>query len=296
MRRPSPTRQQGFGLLAFVILSAMLAFSLVVGYSGVLTRTQANQLLSNQQKYLASAKSNIAAFYARNAFQLDKSSMSNPVSIEDVLAGANVHGRSGMQAELSRVLQAPDGTNYRVIALWMPSDTDESNPPDIERFRTTGKFERCANMGAACAPRAFEVFDSTELQRELAKKTIARLQRVALKAQSYFKARTLQDPEKNVSVNYFRKPNGACEVMPLDLGCLDTYTPLAQPGPNGTLTESKVAKHLALSPDEMVSAWGLPIEASNLQDSVTDDSPYTMAFRAANPTGGYFTIKAVQQF
>jgi uncharacterized protein YceK len=52
MRRPGPLRQQGFGLLAFAMLLAIIAFSLVVGYAGVLTRTEANQYSAKRGKYL----------------------------------------------------------------------------------------------------------------------------------------------------------------------------------------------------------------------------------------------------
>lgn len=296
MRRPSPQRQQGFGLLLFVVITAILAFSIVIGYSGVLTRTQANRLVVNQQRYLTEARTQVLTFYERHAFSLDQQSLSNPVSAEDLLNGANVRARYGMQAALSKVLVTPEGLRYRAMALWLPSDTDGSNPPDLGRFLETGQFVSCANGSADCAPRNYVVFDSAEIQRELARQTQARLERVAMKAQSYFKARLLQDPERNVSVNYFRAPTaGNCMVMPIDLECLDTYTPLATLDASGALTASRTARNLGLSDEELLSAWGRPIEASNLADSVTDDSPFTMAFRALTPWGTFYTVKAVQQ-
>jgi len=293
MRRPIPQRQQGFGLLVFVVISSIVALSIVVGYSGILARSQANQLISNQQRYLNSAKTSVMSFYERNAYAIDERSMSNTTTIAQILAGANVPVRYGLQAQLSNVLTSPEGLPYRAVALWLPSETDGTNPPDVARFITTGQFMSCSN-GSLCAVRQFQVFDSADIERRKAKQTIALLELTAMKAQSYFKARLLQDPERNVSVNYFRAPSGVCRVQPMDLECLDNYTPLATIG-GGGVTPSITATNIGLTTGELVSAWGRPIEASNLTDSVTDDVPYAMSFRAATPAGTFYKVKAVQQ-
>lgn len=295
MRRPNPQRQQGFGLLVFVIMTAVVAFSIVIGYSGILARTQGNQLVANQQRYLNDAKAAVLTFYEQHAFSIDEQSMSNTTTIAQIISGANVPTRYVMQSALSNILTSPEGLRYRAVALWLPSDSDVDNPPDLAKFIATGQFVSCINTSAYCAPRQSAVFDSADIEREFAKQTVARLERVAMKAQSYFKARTLQDPERNVSVNYFRTPSGNCEVSPMDLQCLNNYTPLANLAGSGTFVPTRTAKNLGLSDDEQVSAWGRPIEASNLTDAVTDDTPYTMVFRAATPAGTYYTIKAVQQ-
>lgn len=293
MRRPSPKRQQGFGLLVFVIATAIVAFSIVLGYSGILARAQANQLVANQEKYLASAKTAVLAFYERNAYAIDEQSMSNTTTIAQILAGANVPVRYDLQAALSRVLVSPEGVSYRAVALWLPAETDGTNPPNIANFINTGKFISCSNA-STCAARQVQVFDSASIERALAKRTMAQLEQIAMKAQSYFKARMLQDPERNVSVNYFRAPSGVCQAQPMDLECLNTYTPLAAVGGGGAVS-STTAKNLGLSDAELISAWGRPIEASNLIDSVTDDTPYAMSFRAATPAGTFYKVKAVQQ-
>lgn len=294
MRRPSPQRQQGFGLLVFVIATAIVAFSIVIGYSGILARAQANQLVANQQKYLESARTAVLAFYERNAYAIDEQSMSNTTTIAQILAGANVPVRYDLQAALSKVLVSPEGLSYRVVALWLPSETDATNPPNIANFINTGNFISCSN-GSLCAVRQVRVFDSASIQREKAKRTIAQLEQIAMKAQSYFKARMLQDPERNVSVNYFRAPSGVCQAQPMDLECLNNYTPLSTSGAGSAVVRSTTAQNLGLSDAELLSAWGRPIEASNLVDSVTDDTPYTMSFRAVTPAGTFYKVKAVQQ-
>jgi type II secretory pathway pseudopilin PulG len=294
MRRPSPQRQQGFGLLVFVIATAIVALSIVLGYSGILARAQANQLVTNQEKYLAAAKSSVLAFYERNAYAIDERSMSNTTTIAQILAGANVPVRYDLQSALSNVLVSPEGLSYRVVALWLPSETDATNPPNISNFISTGNFISCSNA-SSCAARQVQVFDSASIERDKAKRTNAQLMQIAMKAQSYFKARLLQDPERNVSVNYFRAPAGVCQVQPMDLECLNVYTPLATSGAGSAAIPSTTAKNLGLSDAELVSAWGRPIEASNLIDSFTDDTPYAMSFRAATPAGTFYKIKAVEQ-
>lgn len=295
MRRPSPMRQRGFGLLAFVMLTAIVAFTLVVGYAGVMTRKEANRLPARQAAYLEEAATQVEKAWVSHAYAIDSPSASNTTTAEQVLSVAGVTAQYGLQVALSDV-RVLNGVAHRSLVLFLPSETDESNPPNLAKFKTTGQFESCSNTGAECAPRRLKVFNSLELQQELTRETQARLLRLAQKAQSYFKARMLQDPERNVSVNYFRKPMGACEVLDIDLGCMDTYQPLAVLDNPARYSRTRMAVSLGLTDEELFSAWGFPIEASNLLDSVTDDAPYSMSFRALRPGGGFVTIKAVQQF
>jgi type II secretory pathway pseudopilin PulG len=294
MRRPSPQRQQGFGLLVFIIVTTVVALAIVLGYSGIMARAQSNQLVNNQQKYLAAARTSVQAFYERNAYTIDEQSMSNPTTIAQILAGAGVPVRYDLQAALSRVLVSPEGLPYRAVALWLPSETDATNPPNVANFTNTGTFVSCSNA-STCAVRQVEVFDSLNIERANAKRAMAQLQQIALKAQSYFKARLLQDPERNVSVNYFRAPSGVCQAQPMDLECLDNYTPLTTSGAGSAAVPSTTAKNLGLSDAELISPWGRPIEASNLVDSITDDTPYAMSFRIATPAGLFYKVKAVEQ-
>lgn len=297
MRRPSPPRQQGFGLLAFVILTMIVAFSLVVGYSGVLARTQLNRLPAAQQQYLSQAQEQILSFYAKHAYELDKLSMSNPVTFDALMDAANVRRQYSVVGAVTGVLTSPEGMPYRAIAMWLPSESDSHNPPDLLRFAMSGEFVSCSDSEADCAERRVVVFNSLEIQRAAAKETTARLERVAMRAQSYFKARAMQDPEHNVSVNYFRTPYGECtEARGIDLGCIDTYVPMVDLQSVRQRQLSQMAKSLGLSDSDVLSAWGLPIELSNKQDSRIDDSPYSMAFRAQTPAGTYLTVRAVQPF
>lgn len=293
MRRPSPVRQQGFGLLAFVLATAVVAFSLVVGYSGTMVRQHYNSLQARNEAWLKEQEEAIRGLWREEAFRIDQASASNPYTVEDILKASSVTLRWNAEARLSKVLTEGD-FSYRVLVLYMPSESDSTNPPNLAQFELTGVFQPCANAAAECAPRQFVVISSYDLQKEMTREAQARLNKVAYRAQAQFKARMLLDPERNVGVNYFRKPSGSCLGSPADLDCLDTYTPLASQTPGGwSLTPT--AKALQLTDEELVSPWGHPIEASNLQDSESTAPPFTMAFRVPKPSGGFLSAKAVQQ-
>jgi hypothetical protein len=297
MHRQGPLRQQGFGLLSFVVVTTVVALSIVLGYAGILTRKVANELAETEMAYLKDVSARIEAVYPQYAGRLDDASGANTSSVSDVLRLSGVTLRPIATAVMSNVFvsPAPESLAYRNIVVFLPSDTDPTNPPDLARFQTTGVFGSCADASADCGERAFHVFSSLELQRELSRETQLRLNKVASKAQSYFKARMMQDIERNIDVNYFRQPSGGCEVTEMDLGCLDTYLPLATDSGMRGLTVSRMARNLSLTDEELFSAWGDPIEASNLLDSVTDATPFTMVFRVRNPAGGYYSLTAVQQ-
>ena len=296
MSRPRPMRQQGFGLLIFVLLTGIIAFSLVVGYAGLMTREQANGLKGGRATYLQETVAQLEALWRLNAFQLDEASPSNALDGEQLLTMAGVTKKGGIEALVSPILRVPgESTVYRNVVIFYSTETDESNPPDRSLFLLTGEFKSCLDTSLKCAERDFILFNSLEIQRSLAKITQERLLRIAFKAQSYFKARQLQDPERNISVNYFRKPMGGCVVSQMDLDCVDVYTPLTSLTSMTTSSRLLLAVNLGLSNEEMFSGWGRPIQVSNLQDSETNDAPFTLSIRAEIPFGGFKTIKAIQQ-
>lgn len=296
-RRPGPVRQQGFGLLSFVYLTAIISLSLVVGYSGLLARKVSNELLSTQNKYTAEVVQQLEDAWPQFASRLDSPDTAiSGVPVQDVLRVSGIVLSPRARAEMSAVQVVPgEGLTYRNVVVYLSTETDETNPPDLEGFRATGEFKSCSDESQPCADRPFSVFSSRDIQRALARETQLRLNKVASKAQFYFKARMLQDVERNIDVNYFRRPDGACVVTFMDLGCMDTYEPLASLNGMGGVDVSRAANRLGLNDEELFTAWGDPIEVSNLQDSVTDATPYTMSFRARKPDGTYIVLKAVQQ-
>jgi hypothetical protein len=292
----SRNNQKGFGLFAIVILTSALTLSLIVGYAGVLTRQEANGILGKNQRFADEAVVSIERAWPLFAARFDDPSMSNGTTAIDILKVSKVQLRGPSSVYLSNIVTRPaEGLSYRSVLVLFPNDTDDQNPPDLANFVATGNFATCADASRACEPRAYALFSSQETERDLTRETHMRLQKIAQKAQSYFKARNLQDPERNISVNYFRRPTGECNVLPQDLGCHDTFTPLAYVAGDTSYTRTTMATNLGLTDEELFSAWGGPIESSNLQDSSTTEPPFSLVIRAKRPDGTYITVHAIQQ-
>lgn len=287
MRRPTPSRQQGFGLLILVVLTAMVTLMFVTGYSGLLTQQAANTLKATQERYLLETSKSLEAVWEQHAATLD--APGNTATSADILRMTGISPRHGSQLLLSNVLfSTVDNLTYRNAVIYVPTDSDTTNPPNLAHFLATGEFISCTNSSEPCDTRVFRVFSSLETQRKKSAETYFRLQKVAAKAQSYFKARMMADPEHAIDINYFRAPSGSCNATPaMDLGCsMDTYQPL----------HSQAARLMfGLSDEELYTAWNTPIEVSNLQDSSTTAVPFSMAFRARRPLGDYVIVRAVQQ-
>lgn len=286
--------EQGFGLLIFVVIVLTIAVALVTGYWSTLAYRQKNTEAAQQQAYLSQVQATLQAYYRQNAFTLDQAGLGNTTTASGLLAAAGVQSSYGMKAVLSRVLTSPEGLAYRAVAMYLPSDTDSANPPDLASFVATGVFTSCAHSGP-CAPRPYVVFSSLGIERELDKATEDLLNTVAAKAQVYFSDRQrAEDPERNVYNNYFLTPYLACDATPEDLDCLPNFTNLSGFDSSGNLVLSRTATNLGLSPSETVSAWGQPIQATN-EAGVSSVPPYTMLFRAETPAGTYITKTAVEQ-
>lgn len=291
MRRPNPARQQGFGLLVFVLLMAVVSFSLVLAYSSEMVRHQAVNRKNTEEAYLADVVSRVEAVWRQSSFAIDSPDVTNTIDADAILEAARIPGEKRMKGVLSDVL-VKDGLTYRAILLYIPSETEEKNPPDLDKFKKEGVFAPCSlGEESECITPSYRIYSSYELQKEYLAQTTNRLKKVAYKAQAYFKARMLQDPERNIAVNYFRQPYGACVVSAQDVGCLDEFQPLT----GDSEAVKRAARVLGLNAAELVTPWNTPIEVSNLSQSEATDPPFTMAFRAKLPNGTYKTVYAVQQ-
>ena len=113
-------RQQGFGLLSFVLLAAVVAFTLVVGFAGVMTRREANELPVKQQAYLQQAVAQVKTNWRANAYTLDSPGAGATATADDVLRMAKLQRRYGMSVELSNVqVLAAENLSYRTVVLYL---------------------------------------------------------------------------------------------------------------------------------------------------------------------------------
>jgi hypothetical protein len=290
--RVGAKRSGGFALLAFVLAVSVAALGIVLGYASLLTREQADALPATQQAYLEELARRVEHIYRERATTGVGTTMQLQQwrafgEGEDVLALVESSPRWDVQATVTEPLADAHGAPYQRVVLWLPTQSDAVNPPNLEQFQATGEWVSCTKA-SPCDTRALVAVDGQALQRELRMRARERLAVVAYKLQSYFKARVLQDPERSIALNYFRNPRGgSCPTTPVapDLGCLDTYQ----------VPSATFAQRANLTAEDLVSPWGEAVEVSNLQDSETQRAPFTMAVRApVKGTTEYLQVFALQ--
>lgn len=301
-------KQRGVVLLAFTVALAIVTFTIILAYSVSSAKHQVAALDANQNAYLADVRAKLAAAYSAHALTLDADgSWSSVNSGEAVLAMAGVVPRWGLQAAISPPV-AREGVKYRVIAAWLPLDSAVADEPVMG---SDGTFRPCPANTAECVARRkyVVVADGFALQRNNAKKALAQLEQIALNAQAFFKAKTLLDPEHNVSVNYFRPPYGGCSPVAEQLPCIDSPAPIygISPPIRQANTVQSMAELLGLPNAPVLNPWGLPVEACNgpactsgtetpvRWNPLSDGPPYSMLFQSRTPWGGVFKIYATQQ-
>lgn len=274
-------RQKGYFLLALTAGLAVVAFGFVAAYSGLLAKKEQRALLDSQKEYMEQARSSFQQVYEANAAVIDSDASESAYRNPDVFMQlAGIKSKWGATTQVSNRLTS-NGLKYTVIALWLPTETDSTNPPSFDP--NTGKFTSCTVSGAECADRAYVVFSGLDVQKKLQEKAIKQLNELASIHQSYFKSRLLQDPDKDLSVNYFRAPDGNCSNQ-YNMPCIDTFT---------AEKDTSVGTLLGIPDNLMLNPWGMPVEVSN-KDPASLSPPYSMAFRSATPWGTYYTISALQ--
>lgn len=320
--RPNLGKESGFGLTVFVVIIAVIAFSIFLTTSAIYIKKHINEKTQKEQQYVSDLSNEIRAFWIKGGFAYDNIAV-GAVTSAMLLNSSGISVKYNANIDVSNPILSPEGIVHRRVAIWLPSELSADNPPDIAKFKSTGEFSPCTNKGGAdgiaCDELKYTVFDSLDVEKEMVKQTSDKLQRVALKAQAFFQARLYQDPDRDISINRFlpyRSDFGfntatmSCTGVsdPDDLDCLESPTPLASIL-NGTVSVSKSATVLSLSNDELVSAWGTPLKAENLiltgvasdtgkpcsQVPGNPEPPYCMIFSADTPFGTTISVTAVQQ-
>jgi hypothetical protein len=304
-------RQSGAALLAFTVALAIVTFTIVMAYSISSAKHQVAALDANQDAYMTDVRLKLTAAYVANSLTID--SDSSWAAVNDgkaVLALAGIVPRWGLEAQISPPILR-EGVKYRVIAAYLPFEADDPNAAEDPVMGNDGVFKHCPAGTADCLSRRkyVVVSDGFAIQRENAKKALAQLEQLTLNAQAFFKAKTMLDPEHNVSVNYFRPPYGGCNPVVEQLPCLDSPAPIygVSPAIRQGNTEQGMAELLGLPNSPVLNPWGLAVEACNgpfCLDAATGKSvnweaaigpPYSMVFLTRTPWGGVYRLYAVQQ-
>ena len=271
-------QNSGSALLVFIVIISILALTFVVGLGHQFVTAQHVQLIERQKSYLAVFAQRMAdAYHDRANDPLRHPAGTRHSEIPggmDVTDWPNMAPKFGAQAVISNRLANPEGFFYRRIAVWLPTEDELANPPDVEKFVTTGVFDSCTLP--PCQSRVYEVYDSSSDERGRFDVTRKRLGQLALRSQSYFLTRQLQDPERNVSVNYFRDPVGNCAQLTADIGCIDNWT---------RVENTAIPRLLDLSPGDLISQWGTAIEVINdAPEAQVDDAPFSLVYRTCTDT------------
>jgi hypothetical protein len=305
-------KQRGAALLAFTVALAIVTFTIVMAYSISSAKHQVAALDENQAAYMTDVRQKLTAAYAAHSLTIDSDGgWSTLTEGKQVLALAGIVPRWGLEAQISKPILR-EGVKYRVIAAYLPYEADDPSaeqPPQLNP--DDGTFKPCPANTSDCLNRIKYVVvgDGFAIQRENAKKALAQLEQLTLNAQAFFKAKTMLDPEHNVSVNYFRPPYGGCNPIAEQLPCLDAPAPIfgVNPAIRQGNTEQSMAELLGLPNAPVLNPWGLPVEACNgpfCLDTATGKvvnwepalgPPYSMVFLTRTPWGGVYRLYAVQQ-
>lgn len=285
-------KQQGYFLIALTAVLAIVAFSFIAGYSSLLAKKEQKTILEAQKTYMEQSRNALEIAYDANASAIDSDISGGAYRNPDTfLALAGVARKWGAEARISNRLTS-GALQYTVIALWVPSDSDTTNPPVFNP--DTGEFVSCSGAGASCQDRPYIIVSGLHIQQKKQERAIRQLNELASVHQIYFKSKFMLDPDRNVGINYFRHPEGSCSdaVGAEQMPCIDTC---------GPVKDTSAAALLGLMPNLLVNPWGLPVEVSNKQDcSVAGSpdlpltSPYRMSFRSSTPWGTSYSIFAIQ--
>lgn len=293
--QPNPKKQSGFGLVVFVAILGAVALSLVINpYASMLHEKKIGREKIGLKK-VELVRNQVQSLYSRNLLSFDDSVMT-AATLKTRLE-AEIPDRGLVQFAVGDPKVAADGTPYRRIMVYLPSETHVENPPLLATYQSTNVWSDCTNMSNRCDPPIRMEFSSEDLQRQTYQLAYSRMMKAVSKVQSFNKARWKQDPEGSLVPNYFRVASNNCSFKePGDIGCISNYTALVSttyPAASAFVHDA-VAK-LQLSPDELISPWGTPLEVSNEEDSEYRSPPYTMAMRYKAPNGVYLKMYAVQQ-
>jgi hypothetical protein len=178
---------------------------------------------------------------------------------------------------------AKDGVVFRRFVIYELTGTDTTQWNEL-----TGEF-------SAAPDTRWRLIDGYAVQSRRILQTQQHLGNLALAFQRRFSLRVAADPLHDSGINHFRPTSTSCVPSRDELPCVDVYVPLSQLVAQSYGSAKPLSQSVGLAEADYVSAWGTPIEFSNLLDSQVSSPPFTAALRVVTPWGYPIIINAVQQ-
>jgi len=143
------------------------------------------------------------------------------------------------------------------------------------------------------------VVDGFQIQKDLSDRTVASVNKIVTAYQNYFTNRYLANPTRDVSINYFANSGAPASRW-------DTTGLAANSGGAFTnATTLNFASALGLSPNDMLDAYGAPIQVDNSSDASRNPNnatlamqlpPYSALVRAQLMGGQTYQLSAIGGF
>lgn len=301
--RRSAKHQRGLALLVFVIALAAAAGTIVLGYSMLEARDAVNRYDTRRAEFGQEVRARIASAYEEFKAEVDT----------PPLSGESAWGRPDHWLQVARITPSYDmrlfvsdslvqgNLRFRRIVAYFPAPDDTG--PDPEFDAASGVFELCPGGGCA-SMRTSVTFEGREVQARAMAETLRAMTQVALKAEAWFQARVLEDPDRDLSLNHFGG-GGDCDSV----GAHRTIPCYAFEEVEDALVRNEdMAQSLTASGQAFVglvgvdgtqrrSAWGSAFYVANTSAS-SDEwhsvPPFRLKILAYTPWGERLTVEAVQ--
>ena len=300
--------QRGFAFIVFSVILVTLGLGFVILQSIELARHQANTYQQTQLTRVNAAASRVRAWYLENARWIDAqpADPSHPtLTGANVLEQAQVPGHWNLTAYLSDPI-THGSLQYRTISILAPRDSAPAESFDA----ATGTLTVCP-AGTTCV-RASATVDGYPIESEYYARSLKQLNDLALAAQAYFNGHFLANPDRDVSVNWFRAPSaaaGTCTHDDQEMACLDGWADIASNSDAQATLALLGLPAAGTATGQMTNAWGGTIYLANGNDAgfgalglpfpnsapgTVPGSPYQLALQTLTPWGQAITLYATQ--
>src|SRR5258708_5962840 len=265
--------QRGSAAMLLVLWAFVAIFYFLFAPQIAASMKAFDAVAATEDAYLDNIARRLEDYYRRNAAAID-SATAYPVVPESLCAELGVELKPTLRLAASDRLTGSQVLFHRFV-VWL-----KRAEPDPSTFAvSTGTFTPGPNV-------IYRIVDGEAIEGALLEKTLEGMKGLAAQLERRFRAKFEADPLRSLSVNYFRALGSSCSVGLDDIPCVNSYTDATAAADFVTL--------LSIDPATLTSARGHQFPVSHLDDSSTASPPYTMAIRAALPSGGSLLVNAVQ--